>query len=134
MDHRVEEIDDEGGDQRQQHVQGHVVFLNQIPIRPGQGMTGKGSDSIRSELVRWSPSWPAHDFDSGSITPSEKNTSPANRPKKPTKRRSMMITSTSRLSVRVGGQIACNAFSDIDSRQGAGSIAMQDIMYIVEII
>jgi hypothetical protein len=27
MNHRVEEVDDESGDHRQQHVQGHVVFL-----------------------------------------------------------------------------------------------------------
>ena len=37
----------------------------------------------------------------------------------------MMITSTSRLSVRVGEQVACNGFSDMDPHQGVGSIAMQ---------
>jgi hypothetical protein len=78
MNDRVEEIDDESDDRRQQHVQGHVAFL-----------------------ARWLPLRPAHDVDSGAITPSEKNTNPANKPKNPTKRRSMStIGSTLRLLVR----------------------------------
>jgi hypothetical protein len=68
MNDRVEEIDDERGDHRQQHVQAHVLFLTRrLPLRP------------------------AHDVESGSITPCEKRTNPANRPKTATKRRNMVM-------------------------------------------
>jgi hypothetical protein len=73
MNDRVEEVDDENGNRRQQHIQGH--------------------DAI---LARWLP--PAHDVESGSITPFENNTRPANRPKNPTRSNSMIaIESTLRL-------------------------------------
>jgi len=81
MNHCVEEIDDENDDDRQQHVQAHVAFLAcRLPLRP------------------------SHDGDSGSITPCENNTSPANRLKNPTKRRSM-IAIESTLRPFVGGPI-----------------------------
>jgi len=66
MNDRVEEIDDECDDHRQQYVQAHVLFLAcRLPMRPAQ------------------------DVESGAITPCEKNTSPTNKPKNPIKRRSM---------------------------------------------
>jgi hypothetical protein len=74
VNHRVKEIDDESDDHCQQHVQAHVLFL-----------------ACRL---------PAHDVESGLITPSENNTNPANRPKNPTKKRSMIaIENTLRLFV-----------------------------------
>jgi hypothetical protein len=77
MDDRVKEIDDERDNHRQQHIQGHLLFL-----------------------ACWLPLRPAHGVESGSITLSEKNTSPANSPKNPTKRRSMsMVRSTLSLLV-----------------------------------
>jgi hypothetical protein len=55
MNDRVEQVDDEGDDHHQQHVQGHVAFL-----------------------ACWLRV--AHEVESGSITPCENDTKPANRP------------------------------------------------------
>jgi len=67
MNNCIEEIDHESDDQRQQNIQAHDVFL----VCP-----------LTLEMAH-------DDGDSGSITPCEKHTNPASRPKKPNKTTSM---------------------------------------------
>ena len=111
MNDRVEKIDDERHHHRQQDVQGHAAFLAcPLTMWPAHDVDSARSREIDDErhhhrrqdvqghapfLACRLPFRRAHDVDPGSITPSAKNTSPANRPKNPINRSSMrMIRST----------------------------------------
>jgi hypothetical protein len=83
MNYRVEKIEDESDDQRQQHIQTHVLFLAcRLPLQSAH-----------------------YDMDWGSITPCEKNTSPANMPKNPINSASMSAMSNT-LCLVVFGPVA----------------------------